>query len=772
VFEAQNLGYMAFNSTRFREKLRQRNLDPVTRSRRQPHRNCVVDPTAKYLPEEWRMEGIWSLESDWAEMQVLIDDVQDFLQQYRITLDQNCKNPSGTIRFLRDSSEIVRNIPQIKIHLSPACIEIITSDVRECWLGWLYLEQMVRCRHAPIFSTSIIPRQAVWEFQISQPPYGANLLVPDLDPEFLSDDNFRVMIHAGVTEVLIYGDMLCYMPKNLCPELAAPEYHRNITILRETVQRAAAYGLQIFWVPVSPKLPDSHPLFQRDPEMRGALMGNVLGSEKIHNLCSSSPHALALHRAFFMNLFAEVPLLGGIILIVGGESYYHCFMNPEKTGIYSPTTRTNCPRCAHHSPEQIIANFVKNTAEGVQQSQPHAKILVWPYSAHKWSADLYQIGFIEALAEVNRTVPGLTFHSEMDKDHWLKKPRYSKSLWDYSLEFTGPTDRLDAQIEACKDLGIPYAIKTETALGLEFLHMPYIPGLQRAATKWQNIARLQPRGVTQAWMFFGMWGSRSEELGWWTVWHPELSGEEIVHTLAVRDFGSHASLFVSAWAKISDALGHIPRIPPYYQGPEFLGPAHPLLPSSHYGVPSVFCGALMYELEREDSASDTVWQRKNPLTINRFTAPIAGFIADNPDESIAIFIEEYRTAMDLVKDAYKLIEPLKNSGGTGNPDAADRLTAEECLIIEFFYRTLVSCYHTYQFLALREILEQTNDNSLENNLKSIVHDELENTLAAIPLYAAAPWLDVKERYDGVFASSLAMIAEKRRIIRDFFEIGE
>jgi hypothetical protein len=761
---------MAFNSIWLRDFLRERNKDPIALDRRDPHRNVIFSLSSHpnsgeiSLNEPWQIK-IHGLESN---LQELIKDFTTFLEIMNVALSDNAQNEIIFDLYTPIQDGIQNLLPSYKIEISTSKILISSSSVTGLWLGVVELEQEMRIRRGPFLPKGIIKRTSLWQCQISQAPYGANFLVPDLSPEFLSNDVFRLLIHFGITGMFIYGDMLCYAHNDHFSELEMPSYLQNIAMLKDASERASLFGIKLYYVVVSPKLAENHLLFQHFPEMRGALMEGVLGKQNIHNLCSSSEKSLQFHAEYMENLFHEVPLLGGVILIIGGESYYHCYMNPAKIAPYTSSRRTNCASCVKKSPEEIVSHFVSVTANAVHRVQPNALVMAWPYSASKWSKEPNQIEFIKLLPKTQY----LGLLSEIDKDQLYKKKGYSKMIWDYSVDFTGPSDRIVAQTQACKKREIPYFIKSETAFGLEFIHLPYVPCLYRSAEKWKHVRDLHPNGVLQAWMFFGMWGSRSEELGWWIVWHPEYSIDEILNKIATRDFGLNAPLFLNAWQKISEAVGHIPWIPPYYVGPEFLGPAHPLIPARNFKLPDAFTGALMYQLEREESTSTGIWQKKNSLVHDDFNRILYGFITEDIENAPQIFIEEYHQASVLAGQAFQEIASLKdeliNNPSSKLSSREIRILEEEIIIIEFFYRTLLTCYHTYKFLWLRDSVEWDNDKTAEMELYKVVELELRNLDDAIILYEKAPFLDLQYRYDGKFASSLVMIQEKRQIIAEYF----
>src|SRR5437763_14054302 len=172
----------------------------------------------------------------------------------------------------------------------------------------------------------------------------------------------------------------------------------NLATLRDAATRAAAYGIKLYFVAVSPKLPADHPLFKRLPDVRGAKLSHhpAAAAVELHCLCSSSEDALGFHADVFGRMFRDVPDLGGVILIIGGESYYHCFMRASDAGI----GKTNCRRCSGKVPEEVIANFLEVTADAIVSAKPQAEILGWTYSAqYFWSDEPHQLKLIDRLPE-------------------------------------------------------------------------------------------------------------------------------------------------------------------------------------------------------------------------------------------------------------------------------------------------------------------------------------------------------------------------------------
>lgn len=558
---------MMHNSLQIRALLRQANADPLVRARRDPFRTLRVDGPRVAADGELLLEGTWQISTygELAGLEEAAADLRELLSRFAIGQAETAEQQ---IQLIEDRSYLDGDV---RCEVRDGAITIRAGTSHGLWAGVIHLIRDMMLHRAPVVARGMVHKQPSWQIQNSQAPVGANYLVPDLSPDYLSDDAFRLLAHSGINGMTIYGDWLCYVRSERFPELTSPDYDRNIAMLQDATRRAQRYGVRLYYVPVSPKLLSNHPLFERYPDARGSRLFPGLSPtpKQIHCLCSSDPESLQFHAEVFQSLFREVPELGGLILIVGGESYYHCFMRPDRRDL-PEGVRTNCPRCATSQPEQVVNGLLAATAAGVHAAKPDAPVIAWPYSAYSWSSDEQYLDLVRGLPT------DVTWMSEIEKDQWLRKERYQKRIWDYSIDSVGPSDIIKAQRPLLTERELRLMVKHETALGLEAIHVPYVPALQRIFQKWSNVRSLGPRGVVQSWMFFGMWGSRAEELGWWANWFPTLSSEQVLTQIAQRDFGDRAPHVVKAWQCLSTAVGHLPYIPPYFSGPEFIGPAHPL----------------------------------------------------------------------------------------------------------------------------------------------------------------------------------------------------
>jgi len=411
--------------------------------------------------------------------------------------------------------------------------------------------------------------------------------------------------------------------------------------------------------------------------------------------------------------------------------------------------QTNCPRCNGKVPEDVIANFLKITAEGVHQYTPGAKVLAWPYSAqYFWSRERSQLQLIDRLGE------GVGFLSEIDKDEVLQKDGYQKKCWDYSVDFDGHSDRIIAQATRCGLDGRELFIKTETSHGIELLHPAYVPAIQRSARKWQSVRALRPAGVLQRWGFIGMFDSAAERIGFLARWDANFEPESAAQQVARQLTGSVGTEIARAWKFFDHAIGHLPTMVTggYYHGPLFLGPGCPL-PVWSGATPDAFLGNLFYLAEGEATGSRAREKVKDDFTIHSLAQ-----LGNDP--APAIQEAEYERGRDLAAQAYEILRKID----TSKMDAATRAEVEEQLAIgEYLYRTFRTAANLVRFLRLRE------GGAKKNDLVAIAKDEMENAVGAQAMWQRAEWLNHSLRIDVGAPESLKMVGEKISLLRKYVE---
>ncbi len=725
---------MLHNSLFRHDLLLKMNRHPLVLQRRQVHRNVGRRTEAKPAAGQIEMTGAWAIRTARAlpaEKNVAAD-AEDFFKRMNVAID-----PGAPKQLLL---EIGSADAGFRCVVSDSRVEVHGTDAAALWAGWVHLENQ-------ILNAGEIKRRPAWDVQIAPPTWGANYAVPDLSSEFVGDDTFRSLAHAGADGMFIYGDFLLYADGTRLEELNHPDAAKNLKTLADATKRAANFGIKLYFVAVGPKLPADHAVFKRLPEVRGA----QLQTAGLHCLCSSSGEALAFHADVFARMFKEAPELGGLILIIGGESYYHCFMRAAGSKI----GETNCPQCAGKVAEDVIANFLdwSNGPATMKAGTVLGTVLAWPYSAqYFWSNEPNQLKLIDRLPE------SVDLLSEIDKDQVVIRGGHTKRIWDYSVDYDDHSDRIVSQALACEQHGCRLFIKTETSHGIELLHLPYVPAIGRSAKQWQSIRAIRPAGVLQRWGFIGMFDSVAERIGYLARWDPDFAPTAATMQVARQLFAGAAANVVEAWKHFDDSVHHIPVLTtgPYYCGPAFLGPCHPLAVwDEKAGVPDAFKGQLYYLLEAEATFSTAPTTAKHDLTIS--STKQLGVFAD-PAAAEAMEAE-FALARDAAARGH---EVLKAIDAEKYPPHVREEIVEQQAIGEYLYRTYRATVNTIAFLRAKEAGKR-------ESLPAIAQDELENTVAARTIYERAPWLNHNLRLDLGAPDSLAMIDEKTRLLQLFLK---
>ncbi|HNT87893.1 MAG TPA: hypothetical protein PKL84_08510, partial [Candidatus Hydrogenedentes bacterium] len=405
--------------------------------------------------------------------------------------------------------------------------------------------------------------------------------------------SYRDVVLLGYNTVFAAGGNLhALSTSDAIPELAARRVEGLLEGGVSAAREARRWGLKTYaFIDTRQKFPKDDPVFEAHPDIRGALTWKADGE---YTLCTEHPLVKQFLRESVEGIFRADPQLDGLVMIIGGEGFYHCYMRPY--GVEKG--RTNCPRCDALGAEQVVANLMNLLKDAARSASPNAEVLGWPYSAeHVWSADKAQLGLIERLE------PGAGIFSEIEKDEYVRKPDgVNKHLWDYSIDLIGPGDRARAQVAACKARGLPVYLKSEPELGFEAPRLPHIPCMDRWAARAEALASC---GADGAWVFpafrpcYGASASEINKLFWWTL-APD--PDSALAAFAARIAGPEAAPHLrAAWRYVSEAIEWSPELPSYYTGPYYLGPAHPMCADPDAAMPDVFKGRYLFHAEIADA---------------------------------------------------------------------------------------------------------------------------------------------------------------------------
>ncbi|MHC4799954.1 MAG: hypothetical protein ACYTF1_25235, partial [Planctomycetota bacterium] len=565
---------------------------------------------------------------------------------------------------------------------------------------------------------------------------------------------YRDIVFLGYNATFVVGgDLFALSTSKAIGELVSRQNPRLHVALGNTFKAARRYGLKTYsHIHTRNKLSKNDPIFKAHPEISGSL---TFSTDGLYNLCTEHPLVRRYLTESVEGIFRTVPQLDGIVLIVGGEGFYHCFTRPYgvKKG------HTNCPRCEALGPDTVVANLCNYLTQAARKINPQAEVIAWPYSAGiYWSADMPQTGLI------NKLKPGMGILTEIAKDEKIPKADgITKFTADYSIDLIGPGDRAKQQVKLCKAAGIPIYMKSEPEVAFEASGLPHIPCMDRWVDRAEALASC---GADGAWVnsgFSRFKATTPAELNKFFWWEPVVDKEIFLEQFAKRIAGSKAGSHLrKAWKYVSQAIGFSPEYCPYFRGAHYVGPAHPMCADPKAELPAEFYGQFTFYAEHTDGHA----MKQNPIF----------FVT--PRGKVAVLAKFYRKMEELLAQAVEQIEkaePMVTSRHRMTFDA-------EALPIRWFYHTARTEANFYESCVLRDrLLALANKPSRNKNQlaearqkyqrwREIMLDEKANATDALPVAKADMRLDFYYGNGHSFHHLLDVLQAKLKLIE--YEINQ
>lgn len=543
------------------------------------------------------------------------------------------------------------------------------------------------------------------------------------DPLTYTDEYLDLMAHYGFNGLHMYVDIYDYMDNvPEAPELADSAAGERIARLAQLSERASRYNVGIYLHVNTTRRSKDHPVFDAHPELLGA----TSWEEGYCCLCSSEPRVARIYGNALANIIDKVPGVKGVIAIVGGECILHCYTRP-----YPRTKKgTNCPNCAGREAEEVVAGLINSMAEHVWASHPAVHFVVWPYSAHLWSKSPDQRELMRLLDK------RIGFTTCYDKDAWVEFDGAKTTVFDYSISYIGPSEpyRNQRQLAAAQDRS--FGIKTESSVTIEMMNVPYIPVLESWKKRWQGMMSDNLTSVIANWRFAGLTGTLSEELAYREIWKNG-EDEDTLRKMAARLAGADgAADCLNAWHLFSEAFSRLAFCPglsgfPYFRGPMFLGPAHPLILHSDEGssLPSRFFQFDPCLLELENTAvGDEILAAipRLPLYFDdyRWTLPLG---KERMRCSLEDVCKLWGEGLESYQQAYERVNP------------ALRATLQSEIDIALMSNTVLrSTLNLSRFQAERDVvligpIDAEESEASYHRLLKIVEDDLTNSAVGLEL---------------------------------------
>jgi hypothetical protein len=239
-------------------------------------------------------------------------------------------------------------------------------------------------------------------------------------------------------------------------------------------------------------------------------------------------------------------------------------------------------------------------------------------------------------------------------------------------------------------------------------------------------------GASGSWVFPWFqagYGATSAEVYKHAWWNPAEPKDAVLGKLARRIAGPAAATHLQqAWGFVSQAITNSPDLPPYFCGPYFLGPAHPM------------CADLSAELPK-------MFQARSRFGPHVLTGPTC----------TALFaVRNYRRMEQCLSNAVQCFDAAA-------PQVPQRCTMTfqaEDLPARWFYHVVRTHANFYESCLVRDYFQGLEPrgalggaDKVEARMKydrwvAVLKDEQANTRAAMPVVMKDPRLDVRYGFGG------------------------
>ena len=744
-----------------------------------PPEGSIVPESSRARPEEVQVDESWRIAWDGdigpdGPAAAGIRDLRGFLVE-RLGIDTGMPDgpiPTGVPRILfrlqwDGRGERSRWDGTFDLLVQKDLVRITASTEEALLRGSIYLSNtwsLKRCARLPRGRRRVRP--AV-ELHVGADLWGGFSTTQAWAYGREEDTNWTELARMGVNAVPIMTRLEDYLPEQTGPfrSLGNPQARENRERLARLARRSARSGVYIMLMAYNPKPTPDHPVFAEHPNAAGALQSGGA----FRALCTSDPETRRLLVDSWASLFAEIPELGGIQAITGGEGFYHCFMRGGPGA-------ADCPRCSRRDGSDVVAELVNDVARGIRAANPEARLLTWPYSAGHWSGDRDQVAFIKALDPTH-----VVFQTEVDKDSVDWRPAgYAKNIWDYSMSTVSTSERAGHQRALCSAAGVPFSVKIECNNSIECLSVPYFPALENQRRIWENARALRPQAIHSRWLFDGSCKSPSEELGYWSIWGRGTEFEEldaVLGAIARRDFGVRAAPAVRrAWKLFSEALRHHPMLD-YYRGTFFVGPGQPLvLEQEPAGIDPAFYGKFYWLWEASAIGDTTAFEQGKPLFYSR--PAFRALARRGPRKGQDVALAELQTLASLWERGVRELR----AAGPDVPTPCRPRYRQELLLARHLGYSWSSGANVEEFLRLRDVIAEhsrqpwVRSGHLAENLadlhrlEEIARAELRIAREDLRLIGGVDFLDLALRMDMGTASTEEILVAKMAQVRNLLEV--
>ena len=514
-------------------------------------------------------------------------------------------------------------------------------------------------------------------------------------PDAYPEEYFAALVEHGFNAVWLRGILRDLAATSVFPTLGR-EIARHQDALGLVVERAKRHGVQVLLYLNEPLgLPRDDPFWAAHPEARGASGDSVMDDwPETFAFCTSTPDVQTWLREVTANLFRAIPELGGWFLITGSEHHTHCYSHVWNA---PGGDRPDCLRCAARDAAEVVADVITTLRDGTRAASTTAHTIAWNWGWTQFEPEPQP----SLLARLPRDI---TLLLDWERGGQRLMPDGREIFIDeYSLSYTGPSERFQATMQEARRHGLAVMAKLQIGTTHELATVPNMPLIDQLYRKLVQVEELAPGGMLATWNFGNSFSLNTAAIARFAHTVARPSPEVFVRQLAAEYFpGAAPDGVAQAIAQLTAAMAWFPfSLNMLYWGPCNYALATPLTLAPLTGKPMAESWMMR---ERGDDLAPSL----GPFTLEEVIACFSSLV-----EAWQQGVEQLSTAL----------------AGCAHLHAAQELGVAR--IIGCCYRSARNVYQVYR-------LRRERPADAEPQFRVIVADEIANLQAALPLIAADP----------------------------------
>ncbi|MCX5643060.1 MAG: hypothetical protein NTY10_07590 [Candidatus Omnitrophica bacterium] len=712
------------------------------------HNPDIRDLKNKSVTRETEITAEWVLTPPASDSPTIKYALSDFVEYLRVSQKIKVSTVKNTVRTKQPRIELeiskTKSSEDYEIEVARNSIKL-KGEAKGLMRAFYHLENEMNFRRGPFLKIGRRVGQSHFTPRMCCSAFAEMLEDPAKDLGY-PEAYLKKISHLGYDSVFLLSDFTLFNRSKIIPEFNDANYEKRIAGLKKFVSRAAGYGLDVYINFVSPPIFKEGKIYRKHPD----IFGGTKMQPGAFALCCSSRKVLNYYQEGFGNLFRNVPELKGIVLLVGGEGFSHCYMRSTKT----VNNHTDCPVCRHKNPENTVADMLNLISRSIKTANKEANLTAWPYSAFVWTDDLSMSTF------TNRLDKNIAFMQNFETGRVKDFGGVKSRLFDYNISTVGPSDIFKKQARQARKRGLKLITRADVGFSIEFMNLHCVPVYFRWAERFRRLMKNDVNGYVATWRFANPAGSLSEEICLAYNWQPQETPKQVLARFAERDFGpDNKKKALEAWKYLSQAIEYLPYSAYttggiYWKGPFTLGPAHPFIFNSNLetGLPASFYSA--YAASGEEGGSEKLKQIwiKEPLFFNNLLW-VQPFGIKKIKELLSEFLLNWRKGTAILSGLKS-----RDRYTSGRMDFETGLA----LYVEYMVTTALNLADFYQTRDELFSARQNINTDLEkylNRLDEIGRQEIENSQRALKIAEKYPLLGYAYTYASTSVSA-QMIRDK------------